>query len=179
MAIKFAKEFAEYKNLSQEEKAATKEPLLHQIVTTDTTIEALKTILDDNPDGIIFTADEASGWVRSLGQYKGGAGDDRQIWLSIWSSTQIVTNRKSSRFPLIIDDPFVCITGGLQPDVLGDFIGDREDGLAARFLFSYPDALPPSDWNDNTVKHCTPTGISVDQLYELAPFTAAETLVRG
>src|SRR5207253_2184320 len=52
------------------------EPVMKQVLTTDTTIEALKEILERNPNGVIFTADELSGWARSMCQYKGGRGDD-------------------------------------------------------------------------------------------------------
>ena len=70
-----------------------------------------------------------------MSQYKGGRGNDRQHWMSIWSGVQIVNNRVSLSEPIIIDGPFVCVTGGIQPDALDDFIDDsREDGFSARLL---------------------------------------------
>ena len=120
-------------------------PKLVQLLTTDTTIEAMKLILVDNPNGIIYPADELSRWALSMCQYKGGRGDGRQNWLSIWSSSQIVCNR-SGHDPIIIDYPLVSVTGGIQPDALGDLVDDaREDGFSARILFSYPDPLPNQD----------------------------------
>ena len=120
-----------------EEQRKTPRPKLKQIVTTDTTIEALKDVLTIHPNGVGFTADEASGWVRSMCQYKQGRGDDRQHYMSIHSGVQIVCNRKGAD-PIIINDPFVSIMGGIQPDVLGDVIDDaREDGFSARLLFAY------------------------------------------
>jgi hypothetical protein len=128
------------------------EPILEQILTTDTTIEALKDILAGNPLGIIFAADELAGWVRALCQYKGGRGDDRQHWLTIWCGGQIISNRKSSPLPIVINNPYVSIVGGIQPDALPDLIEDgREDGLAARFLVAYPEPPAPAAWNENSV----------------------------
>lgn len=145
---------AKYDNAIKEKQDPGEKPRLKQISTTDTTIEALKDILAGNPHGIIYPADELSGWARSMSQYKGGRGDDRQHWLSIWSSMQIISNRKSNPEPLIIDDPFVSIMGGIQPDALGAIIDDRsEDGFAARVLFSYPDAIPPGKWNENVTEN--------------------------
>lgn len=146
--------YAEY--LSEKAKFENDErdlpPTLKQILTTDTTIEALKDILAANPTGVIYPADELSGFTRSMSQYKSGKGDDRQHWLSIWSGAQIVCNRRSSS-PLVINTPFVSVTGGIQPDALGDVIDDgREDGMSARFLFAYPDPVPHRDWTEDVVK---------------------------
>jgi hypothetical protein len=142
----YRKEVATYSDLPAEKKGA--KPRLKQIVTTDTTIEALKDVLNANPSGVAFAADELSGWVRSMCQYKGGRGDDRQSWLKIWSGSQIVCNRVG-KDPVIIDDPFVSVVGGMQPDCLGDLIDDRcEDGLSARFLLSYPDPTTNNDWRE-------------------------------
>ena len=145
-------------------------PRLKQILTTDTTIEALKDILAVNPNGIIFPADDLGGWARFIGQYKGGRGDDRQIWLSIWSSTQIVCNRKSSDEPIVINEPFVCITGGIQPDALPDVIDDsREDGFSARILFSYPDPMPHGDWTEAAIANSLDYSSICEQLWDLSP----------
>jgi hypothetical protein len=144
-------EYLKAKREHQKDKRAPK-PVLTQILTTDTTIEALKVVLAGNPNGIIFPADELSGWARAMSQYKAGRGDDRQHWLSIWSGSQIVCNRKSEPEPIIIDHPFVSVVGCIQPDALTDLIDDaREDGFSARILFSYPDPIPKTDWTEDIV----------------------------
>ena len=124
-----------------------------------------------NPNGIIYPADELSGWARSIGQYKGGRGDDRQIWLSIWSGVQIVSNRKSNPEPIVINDPFVCITGGIQPDALCDVIDtSREDGFSARILFSWPDPTPHGNWSEATIEQSLDfTSICCEQFAALEP----------
>ena len=168
--------FAEYsqsrnawENLSAEQKQKIPRPRLRQVLTTDCTIEALKDVLADNPHGIVYLSDELTGWSRSMGQYKGGRGDDRQHWLSIWSGTQIVTNRKGAE-PIVINNPFVSIMGGVQPDALGDLIDDgREDGFAARILFSYPDPIPNKDWSEDVVKESVRYAGICESLWNLEP----------
>src|SRR5215217_3774818 len=61
----------------------------------DTTVEALVGILEDNPRGLFVYRDELAGWVRSMDQYKGGKGSDRQHWLNLWSTDEVVVDRKS------------------------------------------------------------------------------------
>lgn len=155
LRIKQQEWYAEYLKEKEEwenKGCAGPQPRLKQILTTDTTIEALKLVLASNPTGVCYPADELSQWARSIGQYKGGRGDDRQIWLSIWSGTQIVSNRVSRPEPIVINDPFVCITGGIQPDALSDVVDcSREDGFSARVLFSWPDPVPNGNWNEDAV----------------------------
>ncbi len=55
----YVQEKKDYETLSKEEKEETPRPRLKQILTTDTTIEALKDVLAGNENGIIYPADEA------------------------------------------------------------------------------------------------------------------------
>jgi hypothetical protein len=57
-------------------------PTMSRCVASDTTVEALVGILEDNPRGLLVYKDELTGWVRGMDQYKGGKGSDRQHWLS-------------------------------------------------------------------------------------------------
>ncbi len=159
-----------YASLPPDKQREEARPRLKQILTTDSTIEALKNVLAGNPNGIIFVADELTAWVRSHGQYKGGKGDDRQHWLSIWSGAQVVCNRVSLAEPIIINDPFVSVIGGVQPDALTDLIDDaREDGFSARILCSYPDPLPNRSWNEDTVKETSQYASVCESLWNLEP----------
>lgn len=164
----FRKAKKEHAAIPSKERGDTPAPRLKQCLTTDTTIEALKDVLADNPNGVIYAADELAGWARGIGQYKAGSGDDKQIWLSIWSSTQIVSNRRGNPEPIVIDDPFVAITGGIQPDALPDLIDDaREDGFPARILFASPKPVPQGNWTDTTVDQSTDYLDLCKQLYDL------------
>lgn len=90
-------------------------PLLRQLLTTDTAREAVPDLLRDNPRGLLIVRDELTGWVRSLNQYKGGRGDDRQFYLSAWSGTFSLANRKGQAEPTIVAHPFLTVMGGRPP----------------------------------------------------------------
>ncbi|BBL79307.1 hypothetical protein RxyAA322_11610 [Rubrobacter xylanophilus] len=114
-------------------------PAMSRCVASDTTVEALVSILEHNPRGLLVHRDELAGWVRSMDQYKGGKGSDRQHWLSFWSTDEVVVDRKSRHGePIIVARPFVSLSGGIQPAALGELGAGAEDGLMDRFLFAYP-----------------------------------------
>jgi len=114
-------------------------PSMGRCWASDTTVEALVGILEDNPRGLFVYRDELAGWVRSMDQYKGGKGSDRQHWLNLWSTDEVVVDRKSRMGePIILAKPFVSLFGGIQPAMLGQLTAGMEDGLMDRFLFAYP-----------------------------------------
>ncbi|CAN5554055.1 hypothetical protein BH24ACT18_BH24ACT18_22310 [soil metagenome] len=116
-------------------------PSMGRCVASDTTVEALVSILEDNPRGLLIHRDELAGWVRSMDQYKGGKGSDRQHWLNLWSTDEVIVDRKSRMGePVILAKPFVSLFGGIQPSMLGELGAGTEDGLMDRFLFAYPEA---------------------------------------
>jgi putative DNA primase/helicase len=84
-----------------------------------------------------------------MDQYKsGGKGADRQFWISGWSSSHVIVDRKGREEPLFLPRPFVGVVGAIQPGVLPELGAGREDGMMDRFLFAYP--LPvPSAWSDH------------------------------
>lgn len=132
------------------------EPSLPQIVTTDATLEALTVLLHQNPRGLLFFRDELAGWVTSMNAYRGGKGADRQAWLSFWSGETHIVNRRAEKEPMILDNPFVAVTGCIQPDVLPELVGEegREDGFIHRILCSYPDPVP-LQWTDLSISQST------------------------
>jgi hypothetical protein len=108
----------------------------------DTTVEALIPILRDNPRGVLQERDEIAGWIASFDQYRSGRGADRQFWLSVWSGRPVQVDRKGhSGRPLAAPRPLVSVVGGIQPDVLPELAGGREDGMLERFLIAFPRPL--------------------------------------
>jgi hypothetical protein len=151
LSTKHKEEKEAYLALPKAERQEKPPPVLKQVLTTDTTMEGLKKILDTNPDGICFPADELIGWLRSHGQYKNGGGNDRQNWLSIWSGVQVVSNRAGQLEALIIDNPFVGISGAFQPGMVPEIIEEgATDGLAARFMISWPEFVK-REWDRKAV----------------------------
>jgi len=125
-----------------------------RFVVVDATIESLAPLLEENPRGLLMPQDEGVAWVRGMGQYKGGRGNDRQFWLSNWSGKSHIVDRKcQGGVPISIPRPFVNVVCGLPPDMLNelaDYQG-RNDGFLHRILFVFPRASAGTDWTDATV----------------------------
>ncbi len=119
-----------------------KAPSMRRAIVSDTTLEALVGLLEDNARGFLVHRDEIAGWLRSMDQYRsGGKGSDRQHWLSMWDNQPFVVDRKSRLGePIILSRPVVSLFGGIQPAMLGEMGGAMEDGMMDRFLFGYPAA---------------------------------------
>ena len=140
----------------------TKPPELRRVLVGDVTTEALAKILAANPRGVLMARDEISSWLRGMNQYKGGKGTDRQFYLSCWSGQPALVDRKSQDEPVIIPRPFVNISGGIQPDMLPEFVDEkgRSDGFMDRIVFAYPEPAAPSLWSEQGVDW------SVEQTWE-------------
>ena len=130
-------------------------PTLQRIAVNDTTCEALAPILAENPHGLVMVRDELTAWVAGLNQYKsGGKGSDRQFFLSTWSGSPVVVDRKADREkgPISIPHPFLGVVGGLTPDMLGELSDShgRDDGFIDRLLFTFPEPTKIR-WNAGAV----------------------------
>lgn len=117
-----------------------------RITVAEATCEAIALRLAENPRGLMMVHDELNGWVAGMNQYKSGGGNDRQFYLKVWSSSSIPIDRKGqpNSVPIYLPQPFLGLTGGMQPKILGalSFGQDRDDGLVDRILWTYPDAVP-------------------------------------
>jgi len=130
-------------NLDDDEQGPR--PLATRVMVADVTTESLMLVLTQNPRGVVMVRDELVELIAAFNQYRGGKGQDRQVYLKLWSGDAITIDRKSQDAgPLFLDRPFCGIVGGLQPAVLADFNGDKHknDGHLDRWLFCYPDDLP-------------------------------------
>jgi hypothetical protein len=110
-----------------------------QIITTDPTVEALADVISGNPQGVTIWRDELTGWLGNLSRYSGGS--DRPHYLEAWAAASVTINRKSRSGPLHLRRFPVSIIGTLQPDRLSEALTGADDGMSARFLFSWP-AVP-------------------------------------
>src|SRR5690606_36309502 len=138
------------------------------------TLEALLRALKHNNRGLILKVDELSGWIRSMNQYKGGKGDDREHYLSMWSGSDIKVNRvRDDGEPLFIPKPFLAVTGNIPPDVLPTLEDEegKEDGFIHRVLLAYPDAQEPAEWTWPGISPGTKAAYAevFDRLYNLKP----------
>jgi hypothetical protein len=112
-----------------------------QIAFADSTMEALADVVSGNPLGVILWRDELAAWLANLNRYANG-GSDRAHWLEAWSAAGITINRRSRTRPLHLPKFPVSVVGTIQPDRIADALAGDDDGLAARFLYAWPD--PPA-----------------------------------
>jgi hypothetical protein len=125
-----------------------------RFVVMDATVESLAPLLEENPRGLLMPQDEGVAWVRGMGQYKGGRGNDRQFWLSNWSGKSHMVDRKSQgMMPISIPRPFVNVVCGIPPDMLSELADcqGRNDGFLHRVLFVFPRAASGTAWTEVTV----------------------------
>jgi bifunctional DNA primase/polymerase-like protein/uncharacterized protein DUF3987 len=116
------------------------EPQLESPLMKDVTTEVLALALKAHPRGVVLVADELIGWLNSMGQYKGGKGNDRQRWVEAWNGDTIDVFR-ASRKRIVVEHPCVSVVGGVQPDVFAGLTAVR-DGLAERFLYCVMPKVP-------------------------------------
>ncbi|MDD5571212.1 MAG: DUF3987 domain-containing protein, partial [Bacteroidales bacterium] len=146
LKVNYESEKQQYDLNPQEYKAEATEqgkpvpPKLKQILTTDATIEALAQLLLENPNGILLFREEIIALIKALNQYKGGRGDELEKYLILYNGLQLIINRVSKP-PIQIDNPFLCIFGGIQDDLLSRFSRIDENGFKDRFLFVFPDPI--------------------------------------
>jgi hypothetical protein len=115
-------------------------PAMERFLTSDTTVEALATILLQNPRGVLVSRDELSGWISSFDRYSQSSGGDMAHWLSMHNADQLIVDRKTGIRTIIVPRASVSITGGIQPGILSRSLTTecRESGLAARLLMAWP-----------------------------------------
>jgi hypothetical protein len=114
-------------------------PDARHMVAQNVTVEALTEAMVGHSRGTILYRDELTGWLQSMTQYKGGKGDDRQIFLEMWSGEPVRVVRKGKP-PLIVHDPFLSIAGTTQPGRISELLR-TDDGFAQRFLLCVPPVL--------------------------------------
>jgi hypothetical protein len=127
-------------------------PVCRRYLVSDTTLEALFSVLAENPNGLLMTADEISGWWGSFNKYSSGKGDQAS-WLSMFNAEPLTSDRKTGTQRMIsVPKAAICIAGGIQPGILGKAMGtdNRESGMGARFLMAFPPRRPRR-WSDAEV----------------------------
>src|SRR5215216_1296655 len=146
--LEYEKDKRELRKAGAADPRPPKEPVMERTVVDDTTVEALTRVLKESPRGVLVAKDELAGWIRGMDQYKaGGKGSDRQFWLSAWNSDPITVDRKGEPEVLMVSEPFVGISGGIQPEILKDLSRGPQDGMLDRFLCAYPEPVAPG-WRE-------------------------------
>lgn len=147
----YLKQLDEYKLLSaqyEKDKKSTnkpEKPAFPQTLIKDSTIEMVIKILSQNKMGCTVLADELSGFLKRMNQYK--SGDEVQKWLELWSGAPVLLQR-ISRDENKVQDPFCTVIGGIQPGVLESLSKEENEhnGFFHRFLFVYPTPQDKIGW---------------------------------
>ena len=118
-------------------------PTRKRIITNDPTVEKVARLVLENPKGMMLFRDELAGWIGALDKY-GGAGGDRAFYLESYGGRAYAVDRMKDPEPIMVPSLTLAIMGGIQPDRLATLVlsGD-DDGLAARFLYLWPERTPP------------------------------------
>lgn len=113
-------------------------PLRRRAVINDTTLESLLKTHGGNPRGLLSMRDEMSSWFANMSRYNSGS--DRPAWLEAYGGRPYTVDRvKDDGKPIHIRNFSVSILGGIQPDRLLDLLTSTDDGLQARFMYTWPD----------------------------------------
>lgn len=111
-----------------------------QMLIGDATLESIADIVEGNPRGVVSWHDELAAWLQSFSRYSSGS--NRPAWLEGWSAGPVRINRKSRSEPLQLRKLPLSVVGTIQPDRLREALTGADDGLPARFLYTWPDAPP-------------------------------------
>ncbi len=144
MMLQYQKAFAEWKNSG----AKGVPPMKTKILVGDSTPESRSELLQNN--GLLLYRDELYGFFRDFGRYHSSG--EIQDLLTIWSNKSLPVDRKTMG-SFHIEEPFMSIVGGIQPEVLREAFG-RElqvNGFLARWLFVWVDSKVSGRLSENLI----------------------------
>ena len=116
----------------------TKPPERRNLVV-NTTVQKLKSILSENPKGLLVFFDELKGWFSGMVRHAKTGADEFADWLPMDSGEPILDDTLS-RGTTFVKAAFAVVLGGIQPGVLRKLLTDdfKDCGGAARFSFVMP-----------------------------------------
>jgi hypothetical protein len=146
---------------TEEELTRPDPPIPWRILCSDVTVEALASLLQNSPRGLLLVRDELSGWIKGFDQYKSAQGADAAHFLSMHRAGDLLVDRKTNSEIVYVRHAAVSVTGGIQPRVLKRVLGEEhlDNGLAARLLLAMPPRLPKR-WTDEEISLSTATRFS-------------------
>ena len=143
-------------------------PVAEFLLLGDVTQEALVRTLAESPRGGAILSDELTGWLGSHDKYSKG-GNDRQAYLSLWSSLPLSVHRKLDGV-VTVNLPVLSVVGGLTPSSLPRLHGGAEDGFLSRILIACPEERQGVYTKQGiTAAQALAYGAFIRKLWELAP----------
>lgn len=124
-------------------------PQRYRLFSTDPTIEKAARLAHGNPRGMLLVRDELAGWVGGMDRYSRGNGSDRAFWLQAYNGRHWTPDRiKDGDREIIVRHLLWGVCGGIQPDrIASQLLAGDDDGLTARFVYSWPAPIPPRQPN--------------------------------
>jgi hypothetical protein len=116
-------------------------PIRPRAKVMDVTVEKLATILESAPKGVLYVRDELASFMLNLSRYSNG-GTDRPFWLEAYVGGPMQVDRVKNPDPVFISHLVAAMFGTIQPDRLEEILSGADDGLASRYLWSWPTAKP-------------------------------------
>lgn len=111
------------------------------VVFRDSHIPTLvRSILPDNPKGVVKWSDELLEWINGMNQLSKKEGTDEQFWISAWNCRSY-SGIRSGKNKFSVPRPFVNVVGGVQYGIVARLFGKDRDttGFIFRMLFARPD----------------------------------------
>lgn len=117
-----------------------------QVIVNDCTGPAIAKLLVDNDRQLLVNPDELSAqFIRNTG------GTDRQMWCELYDGRRLSRARASAGGSSTLTDPYVCVLGGMQPDLFRCAYGKRgDDGLLDRYLLVGDGIVREARWPKET-----------------------------
>lgn len=135
-AERYAAQMKEWAALDKKEREQMPRPVNESKLSEDATIEVLARRLNGNGECIALVADELSGTLRGIGQYKKQAGSDQARFLALWSGKSWTYERVGTGDSVIfihVANPVFPVFGTIQPEFVS-LLGDVGSGMQARWL---------------------------------------------
>ena len=120
-------------------------PQRRRLFSTDPTVDKAVRLGHANPRGVLLVRDELAGWIGGMDRYLHGNGSDRAFWLQAYGGRHWTRDRiKDGEREITVPHLLWGVCGGIQPDrIASQLLAGDDDGLAARFLYSWPVPVPP------------------------------------
>jgi hypothetical protein len=124
------------------EAMAPPPPQRRLLFVNDTTPERAAMLSAANPRGMLLLRDELSGWIGGMDRYSPGKTNrERAFWIEAYGARPWTSERVDSDRSVQAEHLLWSIWGGIQPAKLAEMLAD-DDGMAARFLYSWPVEVP-------------------------------------
>jgi hypothetical protein len=147
------KDFEEASSMSRKERQDQGvpdpvRPIWEKYLVSDSTPEGLVKIHEYNKRSIGLYADEALAWISNFNRYSKGS--EGQFWLSNWSQTPVIIDRKGDD-SILIQNPFISVVGSIQPSMLSELARENRgnNGFLDRLLFVYPENVKKEYWTED------------------------------